>query len=78
VHAAHVTASIEKYGEGYSADDDSQPLTFEVRLTPAGERIIVDAEVSVDRTAFGMTWGPLRMPSATALLVVHAQFNKKG
>jgi hypothetical protein len=78
VHEAHVTASIEKYGEGYSADDYSQPLTFEVRLTPAGEQMIVGAEVSVRRTAFGMTWSPLRMPSSTALLMAHVQFDKKG
>jgi polyisoprenoid-binding protein YceI len=56
----------------------SQPLSFEARLTATGDSLIVDAEVSVDRTAFGMTWSPLRMASATALLVVRAQFNKQG
>ncbi|HKC76091.1 MAG TPA: YceI family protein [Chloroflexota bacterium] len=54
------------------------PLTFEARLTQAGDQIGVDAEVTVDRTAFGMTWSPLGMASSRALLVVHAQFTHKG
>jgi polyisoprenoid-binding protein YceI len=54
----------------------TEPVTFEARLTPSADRVVVDAEVSVDRTAFGMTWSPLRIASGTALLVVHAQFNK--
>lgn len=56
----------------------SRPLTFEARFTAGANRVIVDAEASVDRTAFGMTWSPLHMASATAVLVVHAQFDKKG
>jgi polyisoprenoid-binding protein YceI len=56
----------------------TQPLTFEARLTAAGDQITVDAEVNVDRTAFGMTWSPMGMAASTALLVAHAQFNKKG
>jgi polyisoprenoid-binding protein YceI len=55
----------------------AQPLAFEARLTAADDRITIDAEVSVDRTAFGMTWSPLRMASSTALLVVRAQFNRR-
>jgi polyisoprenoid-binding protein YceI len=54
------------------------PLTFEARLAEAGDQVTIDAEVSVDRTAFGMTWSPLGMASSTALLVLHARFAKKG
>jgi hypothetical protein len=36
----------------------------------------MDAEINVDRTAFGMTWSPLRMASSTALLAIHAQFTR--
>jgi polyisoprenoid-binding protein YceI len=57
----------------------SRPVEFEARLSAGpGRSVTVEAEVSVDRTAFGMTWSPLRMASATALLVVRAQFNKQG
>ena len=55
----------------------TQPLAFEARFTRSNERSIVDAEISVDRTAFGMTWSPLGMASSTALLVVHGEFNKR-
>lgn len=61
-----------------TAAGHTQPLAFEARLTPAGDRMIVEADVTVDRTAFGMTWSPLGMASSTALLVVRAQFNKRG
>jgi polyisoprenoid-binding protein YceI len=52
-------------------------LAFEARLSTSGERITVDADVPVDRRVFRMTWSPLGMAAATALLVVHAQFTQK-
>jgi polyisoprenoid-binding protein YceI len=52
------------------------PLTFEARLSTSDEQITVDAEVPVDRRVFGMTWSPLGMAAATALLVVHAPFTR--
>jgi polyisoprenoid-binding protein YceI len=53
------------------------PLDFEARLNTSDERIVVEAEVAVDRRVFGMTWSPLGMAAATALLVIHAEFTRK-
>jgi polyisoprenoid-binding protein YceI len=52
-------------------------LAFEARLSTSGERIVVEAEVPVDRRVFGMTWSPLGMAAATAVLVVHAEFTRQ-
>jgi polyisoprenoid-binding protein YceI len=55
----------------------SQPIAFEARLSEmSGKSLTADAEVSVDRTTFAMTWSPLGMASSTAVLVAHAQFIK--
>jgi polyisoprenoid-binding protein YceI len=55
----------------------SQPIAFEAHLSePSGTTATVDAEIVVDRSAFGMTWGPLGMTASTVLLVVQAQFTK--
>ena len=52
-------------------------LDVEARVSASGERIVVEAEVPVDRRAFGMTWSPLGMAAATAVLVVHAEFTRQ-
>jgi polyisoprenoid-binding protein YceI len=51
-------------------------VAFEARLTTAGASLVVDAQVQVDRTIFGMTWSPMGMAARSALLVVRAQFSK--
>jgi polyisoprenoid-binding protein YceI len=56
----------------------TQSITLDATLSDASEdHFTVDGQVSVDRrSGFGMTWSPLGMASATAVLVVHAQFAK--
>jgi polyisoprenoid-binding protein YceI len=46
--------------------------TLQVRATSNTVRL--RAEVVVDRTAFGMTWSPLKMTSSEAGAVVNARF----
>ncbi len=71
------TDRLDVQGE-LSIAGHSQSITFEARLSEAsGKSVTVDAEVSVDRTAFGMTWSPLGMAAPTSVLVVHAQFTKQ-
>ncbi len=53
------------------------PLDVEARLRTSEERIAVEAEVAVDRRAFGMTWSPLGMAAATAVLVIRATFTRQ-
>ncbi len=38
------------------------------------DAVVLRAEVVVDRTAFGMTWSPLKMASSDARVVVNARF----
>ena len=61
-----------------TAAGKTQSITFDGSLSDATlEHFTVDGQVSVDRRAgFGMNWSPLGMASATAVLVVHAQFAK--
>ena len=55
----------------------SQPIAFDARLSElSGKTALVDLEVGVDRTGFGMTWNPLRMTAANVVLVGHALFAK--
>ena len=53
----------------------STPITFEARLTTTGDRLVVDAQIPVDRTTFGMTWSPMGMASRSVLLIARAQFS---
>lgn len=70
--AGHLSVEGELSVAGHS-----QTVAFDALLSEvSGKTATVDAELSVDRTAFGMTWSPLRMSASTALLVIHAQFTK--
>jgi polyisoprenoid-binding protein YceI len=60
-----------------TAAGHSEPVAFEAHLTPSGDTVVVDAQVRVDRTLFGMTWSPMGMASSTALLVARAQFSRQ-
>jgi polyisoprenoid-binding protein YceI len=65
-----VTGTLEAAGR-------AQPVTFTARAEPEGERAVtLRAELAVDRTAFGMTWGPLGMTAATATATVKARFTR--
>jgi polyisoprenoid-binding protein YceI len=51
------------------------PLAFEAHLAQQGTTLVVEAQVPVDRTRFGMTYNLLHMVSSTALLKARAQFS---
>jgi polyisoprenoid-binding protein YceI len=53
----------------------AEPVAFEARLAEAGASLVGEAQLQVDRTAFGMTWSPLHMAARSALLIVRAQFS---
>ena len=55
----------------------TQPVTFTARAEPDGEgAVTLRAELTLDRTAFGMTWGPLGMTAAEAAVTVKARFTR--
>ena len=37
------------------------------------ERLLGEAEVTIDRTEFGMTWSPMRTASPTVLVTVRGE-----
>ncbi len=65
-----VTGTLKAAGQ-------EQPVSFTARAEPDGERAVtLRAELTVDRTAFGMTWGPLGMTAAQATATVKARFTR--
>jgi len=52
-----------------------QPLEFTAQVQDAAEHsVVLRAEVTVDRTAFDMTWSPLRIAAPLARATVVARF----
>jgi polyisoprenoid-binding protein YceI len=67
-------AQLRCQGE-FKAAGHSRPVAFTADIGEATEQsAVVTAELEVDRTEFGMTWGPLHMTSATAYGTVTARF----
>jgi polyisoprenoid-binding protein YceI len=65
-----VTGTLEAAGH-------AQPVTFTARVEADGERAVtLRAELTVDRTALGMTWSPLGMAAAEATATVKARFTR--
>jgi polyisoprenoid-binding protein YceI len=65
-----VTGTLEAAGH-------AQPVTFTARVELDGAgAVTLRAELTVDRTAFGMTWSPLGMAAATAAATVKARFTR--
>lgn len=59
----------------FEAAGHSRPVAFDARLRDASaQSVVADAELTVDRTEFGMTWSPLHMTPATAIGHVTARF----
>jgi polyisoprenoid-binding protein YceI len=58
--------------EAAGRSQDLTPIVEVVGATP--DFVSLRAEVVVDRTAFGMTWSPLKMASGEARAVVSARF----
>jgi polyisoprenoid-binding protein YceI len=56
----------------------AQQVDLDVTLQAGASRLVVDGEVTVDHTTFGMTWSPLRMAAPTSTLRVHLVFTHAG
>ena len=57
--------------------DTTRPITVPIRVSaPDGELVQLDAEIRVDRAAFGLTWSPLRLVSLKNVITVRAVFTR--
>jgi polyisoprenoid-binding protein YceI len=56
--------------------EQSQPLSFPVNAGASDGAVSVDATVTVDRTALGLTWNKGGMVGRTATMDVHAVFTR--
>jgi polyisoprenoid-binding protein YceI len=53
--------------------DATRPLTFPATVAALGaDSIVLDAQIGVDRSEFGLTWGPMRMSSMHNTMTLHA------
>jgi polyisoprenoid-binding protein YceI len=53
--------------------DQTRSLTFPVTVTESSpDAVVVDAQVHIDRSDFGLTWSQLRMASMKNVLTIHA------
>jgi polyisoprenoid-binding protein YceI len=58
--------------------DRTRPLTFPATVSASRDDMIqLDAEVSIDRSDFGLTWGPMRMSSMKNTITIHAVFVRR-
>jgi polyisoprenoid-binding protein YceI len=57
------------------AAGQARPVEFSARIEEAtAQAVVLQAEIEVDRTGFGMTWSPLGMSAAMARGTVTARF----
>jgi polyisoprenoid-binding protein YceI len=55
----------------------ARPVTFTAHIAEAtAQAVVLTADLTVDRAAFGMTWSPLHMSSMTARGTVTARFTR--
>jgi polyisoprenoid-binding protein YceI len=53
--------------------DKSQPLTFPATVAAVGDdSVVLDAQLSVDRSEFGLIWSPMGMASMQNTMTLHA------
>lgn len=58
--------------------DRTRPLTFPATVSASRDDMVqLDAEVSIDRSDFGLTWGPMRMSSMKNTITIHAVFVRR-
>jgi polyisoprenoid-binding protein YceI len=58
--------------------DQTRPVSFAAQVSAAdGGNVWFDAEVSVNRADFGLTWNQLGMASMQTTVTVHAVFSKR-
>ena len=61
----------------FEAAGHSRPVTFTAHLRDVtAQSVVIDAELEVDRTEFGMTWSPMRITPNTAYGTVTARFTR--
>jgi polyisoprenoid-binding protein YceI len=61
----------------FEAAGVSEPVTFTAAITDASaEALTLRAEITVDRSRFGMTWRPLKMTSLQATGTITARFTR--
>jgi polyisoprenoid-binding protein YceI len=57
--------------------DRTRPLTFPATVSASrNDTVQLDAEVSIDRSDFGLTWSPMRMASMKNTITIHAVFTR--
>jgi polyisoprenoid-binding protein YceI len=58
---------------GLTVHGVTRPLTFEAQVSSFdGDEVWLDAQVTVDRSDFGLTWSPMGMASMNNTLTIHA------
>ena len=58
--------------------DTTRPITVPIRVSAfVGKLVQLDAEVMVDRSAFGLTWNQLGMASLKNVIIVRAVFTRR-
>jgi polyisoprenoid-binding protein YceI len=57
--------------------DTTRPITVPLRVSARGSELVqLDAEIMVDRSAFGLTWNQLRMASLKNVITIRAVFTR--
>lgn len=72
-----LTSASTATGRGsMTAAGKTQPVSFDATITLSadGQQAAVQATFEVDRTKFGMTWSPMHMSAATAVVTAHLVF----
>jgi polyisoprenoid-binding protein YceI len=80
VSPAELTRGAQLAAEGeLEAAGVREPLSFPAEVVDASpDAVTLQAELTVDRSRFGMTWSPLRMTSMQATGSVTARFTRAG
>ena len=80
VSQAELTHGAQLAAEGeLEAAGVREPLSFTAEVVDASpDAVTLQAELTVDRSRFGMTWSPLRMTSMQATGSVTARFTRAG
>jgi polyisoprenoid-binding protein YceI len=75
---------MEPSGEGVTLSGtvtvrgQTRPISLPATVTASGpEEIVLDAQVEVDRSHFGLTWNRLGMASMNNTITVHMVFTKR-
>ena len=57
--------------------DKTRPITIPIRVSASGDELVqLDAEITVDRSEFGLTWNQLSMVSLKNVITIRAIFTR--